>query len=100
MPVPRVRLPLPRRRARRRGARGGAAAPAACLIRAIEDARSEVEPAATVATRAGDQAAKAVKVSQALSSHVEAIESILGLIRDIAGPTNLPAPHRTAEAAR
>ena len=77
-----------------------AAQTAAGLIRAIEDARSEVEVAAGVATRAGDQAEAAVKVSQALSSHVEAIESILGLIRDIAGQTNLLALNATIESAR
>jgi len=77
-----------------------AAQTAAGLIRAIEDARSEVEVAADVAIRAGSQASQAVKVSQALSEHVEAIESILSLIRDIAGQTNLLALNATIEAAR
>jgi methyl-accepting chemotaxis protein len=77
-----------------------AAQTAAGLIRAIEDARGEVEIAAGVATRAAEQSAEAVNVSEALSDHAQAIESILGLIRDIAGQTNLLALNATIEAAR
>jgi methyl-accepting chemotaxis protein len=77
-----------------------AAQTAAGLIRAIEDARREVEIAAGVATRAADQSTQAVSVSEALSGHAQAIESILGLIRDIAGQTNLLALNATIEAAR
>src|SRR3546814_10390243 len=56
-----------------------AASTAAGLIRAIEDARSEVEASASVATRASEQAGEAVAMSEALSRHAESIESILGL---------------------
>jgi methyl-accepting chemotaxis protein len=77
-----------------------AAETSAGLIRAIEDARREVETAADVALRAGEEASGAMAASQALSGHVEAIESILGLIRDIAGQTNLLALNATIEAAR
>jgi methyl-accepting chemotaxis protein len=77
-----------------------AAHTAAGLIRAIEDARTEVETAADIATRAAGQATQAVQVSEALSTHAQSIESILGLIRDIAGQTNLLALNATIEAAR
>ena len=77
-----------------------AASTAAGLIRAIEDARAEVEVAADIATRAAAQAGDAVGVSEALSEHAKSIESILGLIRDIAGQTNLLALNATIEAAR
>lgn len=77
-----------------------AASTAAGLIRAIEDARAEVESAAEIASRASDQADRAVGVSEMLSEHAKSIESILALIRDIAGQTNLLALNATIEAAR
>ncbi len=77
-----------------------AAQTAAGLIRAIEDARCEVEAAAEIATRASAQAGTAVSMSGTLSEHARSIESILGLIRDIAGQTNLLALNATIEAAR
>ncbi|OWK28640.1 methyl-accepting chemotaxis protein [Sphingomonas mucosissima] len=77
-----------------------AASTAAGLIRAIEDARAEVESADEISSRASQQADRAVGVSKALSDHAQSIESILALIRDIAGQTNLLALNATIEAAR
>jgi len=70
------------------------------LIRAIEETRAQVENSAEVAQRAGIQAGEAVSMSATLSEHAQAIESILSLIRDIAGQTNLLALNATIEAAR
>ena len=77
-----------------------AAQTAAGLIRAIEDARTEVDCAAAVALRASEHAGDAVRASELLSDHAQSIESILGLIRAIAGQTNLLALNATIEAAR
>ncbi len=77
-----------------------AASTAGGLIAAIRDVRSEVDIAAEIATRASRQAAEAVDMSRHLSSHAKSIESILGLIREIAGQTNLLALNATIEAAR
>jgi methyl-accepting chemotaxis protein len=77
-----------------------AASTSAGLVRAIDDVRAEIDVSARIASRASDAATGAVAAATALSVHATAIESILGLIRDIAGQTNLLALNATIEAAR
>jgi methyl-accepting chemotaxis protein len=77
-----------------------AAHTAAGLIRAIEDARIEVETASNIANLASEQANAGVSATDTLSEQSQSIASILGLIREIAGQTNLLALNATIEAAR
>ena len=77
-----------------------AARTAGGLMHAIETAHSEVDATGTIAARASDQAREAMAASAAFSDHAKSVESILGLIRDIAGQTNLLALNATIEAAR
>ncbi len=82
------------------GAMAEAAATASGLTHAIEATRAQVDGAAEVAERAATASNEALALSEALSDHAGAIESILGLIRAIARQTNLLALNATIEAAR
>ena len=77
-----------------------AAETAGGLMHAIETAATEVGATGAIASQAADQARAAMDASAAFSDHAKSIESILGLIRDIAGQTNLLALNATIEAAR
>ncbi len=77
-----------------------AAATAAELIRIISGTRAEVDGATEIAGTASSQAEQAVESVTALADHSRAIESIISLIRNIAGQTNLLALNATIEAAR
>lgn len=77
-----------------------AAQTAAGLIRVIEDTRIEVETASSIANLATQQANSGVTAIDILAEQSLSIESILGIIREIAGQTNLLALNATIEAAR
>ncbi|MGH6629449.1 MAG: methyl-accepting chemotaxis protein, partial [Burkholderiales bacterium] len=77
-----------------------AAGTAAGLIRAIEETRAEVDGTSGVAEKASTQAGEAVASVTLLAEYGTTIESIVGLIRNIAGQTNLRALNATIEAAR
>lgn len=77
-----------------------AAETAAGLIRAIEEARDEVDIATEIVDRASVEADGAVETTNALAADARTVESIVSLIRDIAGQTNLLALNATIEAAR
>jgi methyl-accepting chemotaxis protein len=78
----------------------GAANTTAELTLAIEHARKAVGKAAQTTERASEQVDQAVQTTTILAAHAETIESIVGVITDIAGQTNLLALNATIEAAR
>ncbi|MEH3047255.1 methyl-accepting chemotaxis protein [Sphingomonas adhaesiva] len=77
-----------------------AAATAAGLIQAIDEVQGQMGRCNDTLQAATSHASGAVAASAALSDHAKSIESILGLIRSIAGQTNLLALNATIEAAR
>jgi methyl-accepting chemotaxis protein len=70
------------------------------LIGVIDDTRNQVDQSAAIARNAYDHAKAALIVSGVLSNQANSIESILSLIREVAGQTNLLALNATIEAAR
>jgi methyl-accepting chemotaxis protein len=77
-----------------------AAAKASQLLAAIDEAKENVAHAALIANGACRDADMAVTNTAFLAQRAKAIESIVSLIRDIAGQTNMLALNATIEAAR
>lgn len=77
-----------------------AATTAAALIRAMEQASAEIVGASSIVDHASTQATVAERATGDLANHSNAIEAIVGLIRNIAGQTKLLALNATIEAAR
>ncbi|MBB6124948.1 methyl-accepting chemotaxis protein [Sphingobium subterraneum] len=77
-----------------------AARTAAGLSDAIREVEAETKLGEAVLHQASDNTTKAEQAGEWLSQQTEAIESILGFIRAIAGQTNLLALNATIEAAR
>jgi methyl-accepting chemotaxis protein len=70
------------------------------LSSSINDISRQVTHAATIASRAVDQARQTDVTVQGLSETASKIGDVVGLINDIAGQTNLLALNATIEAAR
>jgi len=77
-----------------------AARTAAGLSNMIADVETQIGQAGEIFSHAVVDADQAARSSRWLSEQARSIESILGLIRDIAGQTNLLALNATIEAAR
>ena len=77
-----------------------AARTAAGLSDAIREVETETKLGESVLNQASENTSKAEQAGEWLSQQTEAIESILGFIRAIAGQTNLLALNATIEAAR
>ncbi len=77
-----------------------AARTAAGLIEAIDTVQHQVNSSGDIAALAEQRAVEAVEASGVLAEQAKMVESILSLIRDIAGQTNLLALNATIEAAR
>lgn len=70
------------------------------LLRAIDEAQGEIDGAAASIDSAAAQTDEAAQLAQILAQHTKGVETVLSMIRNIAGQTNLLALNATIEAAR